>query len=87
MDLDLGAEERLEEAEPLDVVHVQMGQQQIDTRDPIDDRAPEAADSRSRVEHQHAAVGGLAPRRTRCCRRSASSRVRVSRASRACPRA
>src|SRR5262245_63740806 len=56
MYFDVRIEERREEAEPLDVVHVKMGQEQVDTADRGRERATERTDAGARVQDDHGAV-------------------------------
>jgi hypothetical protein len=50
MDLAVGVVQGLEEAEPLDMVHVEMGQQQVDSSFPAANPGPQSLNSRARVE-------------------------------------
>ncbi len=56
MNLDVRFIERLEEPEPLDMIHVQMREQQVDPPCRSAGERAEAADPGTRVEHKQAAV-------------------------------
>ena len=58
MHLEIRPEERLEEAETLDVIHVQVGQQDVDPGNVALDRISEGADPSPRIENEQASVGG-----------------------------
>ena len=83
----LGPIERREESETLDVVHVQMGQQDIDAADGRVDGLAQTPDARPRVEHKYRTVLPVAHPRTTCCRRSGPCPRPAWQASRGCPRA
>src|SRR5262249_13135979 len=58
MYVDVGVEERSEEPEPLDVVHVQVGEQQVDAPERRRERAAEEPDPGPRVQDRDAVVLG-----------------------------
>jgi hypothetical protein len=58
MDLDPRMIERAEEAKTLDMVHVKMGQQDVDPRQIRRQLSAEPANAGAGIQHQHGAVSG-----------------------------
>src|SRR5438046_1191965 len=56
-DLGVGLEEGREEHQPLDVVEVQVGEQDVDAGGLGGEPEPEGADARAGVEHEQRSVG------------------------------
>ncbi len=57
--LDRGIEQRPEKAQALDVIHVQVGQQDVDPAQRARERGAEPAHARPGIEDQHGAVMAL----------------------------
>jgi hypothetical protein len=56
MDVQVGTIQGLEEPEPLNVVHVEMGQEQIDACHLNPDGFPQTADPSSGIQHHQSPV-------------------------------
>lgn len=56
MDIDIRIGEGLKEAQSLNMIHVQMGKEDIDARDAFRYPLIELPNSRSNVQNQHAAI-------------------------------
>ena len=80
-------EEEREEAEPLDVVEMEMREQQVEVVERlVGQRAAEIPDARACVDDDDGAARRSAARGTSCCRRSARSPLPAWRASPGIPR-
>ena len=67
MDLARGPKERGKEAEALDVVHVEVGQEDVEPLDRRVNGGSEPTDAGPGIEHENGAIGARSRPRRRCC--------------------